>query len=71
MISIFYLLIALYSMSFSAQTNLIKDGSFETDLLNWRGEDVATISLYDKKAGKNSCTINQYVEPNGKELIKL
>lgn len=45
----------------NAQTNLIKNGGFETELLNWRGEDVASISAFDKKTGKNSCVINQYV----------
>lgn len=55
----------------NAQTNLIKNSGFETELLNWRGEDVATISPYDKKSGKNSCTINQYVGAEWKAVDQI
>lgn len=55
----------------SAQTNLIKNGGFENELLNWRGEEVATISPYDKKTGKNSCTINQYVGAEWKAVDQI
>lgn len=51
----------LITVTDNAQTNLIKNGGFETELMNWRGEGVATISPYDKKSGQNCCTINQYV----------
>ncbi|WP_348824521.1 hypothetical protein [Flavobacterium aestuarii] len=55
----------------NAQTNLIKNGGFETDLLNWRGEDAATISAFDKKTGKNSCVINQYVGAEWKAVDQI
>jgi len=55
----------------NAQTNLIKNAGFETELLNWRGEDVATISAFDKKSGKNSCFINQYVGAEWKAIDQI
>ncbi|PJJ07136.1 hypothetical protein CLU83_0283 [Flavobacterium sp. 1] len=55
----------------NAQTNLIKNAGFETELLNWRGEDVAAISPFDKKSGKNSCTINQYVGAEWKAVDQI
>ena len=54
-----------------AQTNLIKNGGFETELENWRGDGVATISPYDKKSGKNSCTINQFVGAEWKGIDQI
>lgn len=55
----------------NAQTNLIKNPGFETELLNWRGEENAAISPYDKKSGKNSCTINQYVGAEWKAVDQI
>jgi hypothetical protein len=55
----------------NAQTNLVKNGSFEMELTNWRGEDVATISAYDKKSGKNSCAINQFVGAEWKGIDQI
>ncbi|WP_348800393.1 hypothetical protein [Flavobacterium adhaerens] len=55
----------------NAQTNLIKNGGFETELLNWRGEGIATISPYDKKTGNNSCTINQFVGAEWKGIDQI
>nr|WP_315200539.1 carbohydrate binding domain-containing protein [uncultured Flavobacterium sp.] len=55
----------------NAQTNLIKNASFETELLNWKGEENATISPYDKKSGKNSCTINQFVGAEWKAVDQI
>ncbi|MBF4472872.1 carbohydrate binding domain-containing protein [Flavobacterium sp. HJJ] len=55
----------------NAQTNLIKNAGFETDLLNWRGEENAAISPYDKKSGKNSCTITQYVGAEWKAVDQI
>lgn len=55
----------------NAQTNLIKNGGFETELLDWRGEDVATISAFEKKTGKNSCVINQYVGAEWKAVDQI
>lgn len=54
-----------------AQSNLIKNGGFENDLLEWRGENIATISPYDKKTGKNSCTINQFVGAQWKGIDQI
>lgn len=53
-----------------AQTNLVKNGGFETELTFWRG-DVATISLYDQKSGKNSCSINQFVGAEWKGIDQI
>lgn len=61
----------LITVTNNAQTNLIKNAGFETELLNWRGEDVATISPFDKKSGKNSCTINQYVGAEWKAVDQI
>ncbi|MCI9846233.1 carbohydrate binding domain-containing protein [Flavobacterium pectinovorum] len=60
----------LISISNFAQTNLIKNGSFESETLNWRG-DAATISPYDKKAGKNSAVINQFVGAEWKSIDQI
>ncbi|PBJ14509.1 hypothetical protein [Flavobacterium sp. ACN6] len=43
-----------------AQTNLIKNGGFEYEFVNWRGEENGALSIYDKKSGKNAALINQY-----------
>ena len=59
------------SVTNNAQTNLIKNGGFETELLNWRGEESATISPYDKKSGKNSCSINQFVGAEWKAIDQI
>lgn len=63
------LLFPLCQISF-AQTNLVKNGGFETELTYWRG-DVATITPYDKKSGKNSCAINQFVGAEWKGIDQI
>lgn len=60
----------LISISNFAQTNLIKNGGFESETLNWRG-DVATISPYDKKTGKNSAVINQFTGAEWKAIDQI
>jgi hypothetical protein len=55
----------------NAQTNLVKNGGFEMEFANWRGEDVATISPYDQKSGKNSCSINQFVGAEWKGIDQI
>lgn len=55
----------------NAQTNLVKNGGFENDLLNWRGEENASLSPYDKKSGKNSAMINQFVGAEWKALDQI
>jgi len=52
------------------QRNLIKNGGFESELTNWRG-DVATLSPYDKKAGVYSCMINQFTGLDWKGLDQI
>lgn len=49
----------LFCLFSHAQKNIVKNGGFESDLQYWNGSS-ATISPYDKKAGKNSCLINQF-----------
>lgn len=44
----------------NAQMNLIKNGAFDRDLINWKGEENAALSPYEKKSGKNSVMINQF-----------
>ncbi|KAF2332552.1 hypothetical protein [Flavobacterium daemonense] len=55
----------------NAQTNLVKNGGFETDLLNWRGEENAALSPFEKKTGKNSAVINQFVGAEWKALDQI
>lgn len=64
-----FFILPLCQISF-AQTNLVKNGGFETELTNWRG-DVATISPYDQKSGKNSCSINQFVGAEWKGIDQI
>ena len=63
-------ILPLCQISFS-QTNLIKNGGFETEFESWRGQEVATISPYDKKSGKNGCSINQFVGAEWKGLDQI
>lgn len=44
----------------NAQMNLVKNGAFDRDLANWKGEENAALSPYEKKSGKNSAMINQF-----------
>jgi len=60
----------LITFSNYSQTNLVKNGGFETELTYWRG-DVATISPYDQKSGKNSCSINQFVGAEWKGIDQI
>lgn len=55
----------------NAQTNLIKNGGFESDFVDWRGEENAMTSPYDKKSGKNSANINQFVGAEWKALDQI
>ncbi len=55
----------------NAQTNLIKNGGFESDFIDWRGEENAMTSPYDKKSGKNSANINQFVGAEWKALDQV
>lgn len=63
------LLLPLCQISF-AQTNLVKNGGFETEILNWRGE-VATVSKFDKKSGNSSAIITQYVGEEWKAIDQI
>lgn len=64
---IFLYLLIISSFGLKAQTNLIQNGGFETEMENWHG-DVASISPYDKKVGKNSCIINQFIGKDWKGI---
>tara|TARA_R110002050_G_scaffold171113_2_gene303128 strand:+ start:50604 stop:51632 length:1029 start_codon:yes stop_codon:yes gene_type:complete len=64
------LILILSTISISAQRNLVKNGDFEMDLANWRG-DVATISPFEKKTGKKSCLISQYVGAEWKGIDQI
>lgn len=66
---LFFSLLFIAKIS-NAQTNLVKNGGFETELTYWRG-DVATITPYDKKSGKNSCSINQFVGAEWKGIDQI
>jgi hypothetical protein len=66
---LFFSLLFLTTIA-NAQTNLVKNGGFETELINWRG-DVATISPYDKKTGKNGAVINQFVGNEWKAIDQI
>ena len=66
---LFFSLLFIATIS-NAQTNLVKNGGFETELTYWRG-DVATITPYDKKSGKNSCSINQFVGAEWKGIDQI
>lgn len=63
-------LILLITFSAFSQKNLVKNGDFETGLEFWRG-DAATISSFEKKSGKNSAVINQYVGAEWKGIDQL
>ena len=68
---IFFSLLFLSTIT-NAQINLIKNGGFEREAANWRGgEDIATISPYDKKSGKSSALINQYVGNDWKGIDQI
>lgn len=64
------IVLLLFGFCVHSQTNLIKNGGFENELSNWRGE-VAVINPYDKKAGNNSCLINQFVGKEWKGIDQI
>lgn len=66
--TVLFFLLFTYSIC-NAQINLVKNGDFEKELENWRGD--ATVSPYDKHTGKNSCTINQFVGQEWKGIDQL
>ena len=59
-------LLFLNTLTF-AQTNLVKNGGFERNIVHWLG-DAATLSPSDKKSGKYGALINQYVETESKGI---
>lgn len=64
------ILLAMLAMPSFAQKNLIQNGGFESELAYWRG-DVAKTSPFDKKTGKNSCIITQYVGADWKAVDQI
>jgi len=67
---LFFSLLFLTAIT-NAQTNLVKNGGFENELTNWRGEESATLSSYIKNAGKNSAMINQFTGAEWKALDQV
>jgi hypothetical protein len=67
---LFFSLLFLTTIT-NAQTNLVKNGGFESDLTNWRGEEIATISPYDIKSGQKSAVINQFVGEDWKGIDQI
>lgn len=63
-----FLFLALFA---NAQMNLIKNGAFERDLANWRGEENGALSPYEKKSGKNSVMINQFTGAEWRALDQI
>ena len=65
----FSLILAFLSFStIFGQKNLIKNGSFESDAMSWRGENVLTINPYVKKTGSKSGNIYEYTSPSWKGI---
>ena len=65
----FSLILAFLSFSMIfGQKNLIKNGSFESDAMSWRGENVLTINPYVKKTGSKSGNIYEYTSPSWKGI---
>lgn len=54
-----------------AQTNLVKNGGFENEFVDWRGEDIAMLSPYEKKSGKVGANITQFVGAEWKSLDQI
>nr|WP_294930587.1 hypothetical protein [uncultured Flavobacterium sp.] len=67
---LFIFSLLFFSAISNAQTNLVKNGGFESETTNWRG-DVGTISPYDKKTGKNSVVINQFAGAEWKSIDQI
>ncbi|CAD0004533.1 carbohydrate binding domain-containing protein [Flavobacterium salmonis] len=67
---LFFFSLLFFCAISDAQTNLIKNGGFESETLNWTG-DAATISPYDKKTGKNSAVINQFTGAEWKAIDQI
>ena len=51
--------LAFLPMFCLSQSNLVKNGGFESELNFWRGEN-GTVSTYVKKSGKSALNINQF-----------
>lgn len=67
---LFFSLLFLTTIT-NAQTNLVKNGGFETELLNWTGEENAMISPYEKKSGKSGANITQFVGAEWKAIDQI
>ncbi|KAF2517296.1 carbohydrate binding domain-containing protein [Flavobacterium foetidum] len=68
---LFFLGLLLMMLPANAQTNLIKNGSFENEFIDWRGEESAMISPYEKKSGKSGANITQFVDAEWKALDQI
>jgi hypothetical protein len=54
-----------------AQINLVKNAGFEYEFVNWRGEDMAYSTPYDKKTGRKCVAINQFVGAEWKAIDQI
>lgn len=59
------------SIIINAQTNLVKNGAFDRDFANWKGEENVALSPYEKKSGKSSALINQYTGAEWKAIDQI
>lgn len=67
-----FLLSLLFLTTLSnAQNNLVKNPGFEYEFVNWRGEDMAYTTPYDKKSGRKCAAINQYVGGEWKAIDQI
>lgn len=67
---LFFFSLLFFSAISHAQNNLVKNGGFESETLNWNG-DSAAFSPYDKKTGKNSAVINQFTGAEWKAIDQI
>ena len=67
---LFFFSLLFFNAINHAQTNLVKNGGFESETLNWNG-DAATLSPYDKKTGNNSAVINQFTGAEWKAIDQI
>lgn len=68
--TVILLMAAAFTSGAIAQNSLVKNGSFENELINWNG-DVANITSFDYKAGKKAMMINQFVGTDWKGMDQI
>ncbi|WP_445455156.1 carbohydrate binding domain-containing protein [Flavobacterium sp. HNIBRBA15423] len=63
--------VLILCLNVTAQKNLVLNGGFESDLNYWNGSEIAKISIYEKKSGKASCIISQFVGAQWKSINQV